>query len=42
MTAPREPDEDSVPAGAGARLILTLTPFLAVAVVWLVLRWITP
>lgn len=38
----REPlDDESVPAGWGPRLILTATPFVAAALVWWVLRWIT-
>lgn len=41
MTRSTEPDDDTVPAGVGARLILTLTPFVAAALVWVVLRWLT-
>ncbi|MEQ9570107.1 MAG: hypothetical protein RLN75_07930 [Longimicrobiales bacterium] len=36
-----ESEEASVPAGVGARLLLTLTPFVAAFLVWVVLRWVT-
>ena len=35
---PSTPDDESVPAGFGSRLILTVTPFAMAAVVWLLLR----
>lgn len=35
------PEDDGVPAGIGARLILTATPFVAAALVWFLLRWVT-
>lgn len=39
MNRPSDSDE-GVPAGLGSRLILTATPFVLAAFVWLLLRWL--